>query len=302
MSVGWLVLWWKHKKLKEREKELEEELQEARGRMTPEEFLQLKSETLLQRQYDELVGQADAAVQELKEMKRQIEDPAIKAMIEEIEDHWEVMRPDNEVAPGYAVAALALRDALKKGLHKTPEGREKLYQYMIKTAYEVAKAAAHSIPPYHYIDHNMETLTNPLRIVDDTRIIIEYAANRGDKIAKKYRDAIFEAESHVWKKVNESTGIDILDNHGKGERILAHKHHNLIERLLEEKIKEYEEKGVIPRFWHLSAGYILEHSGSKSSAGNGSSLKGPLSGIYGLLEGWDIDAQEVKDELRRIAG
>ena len=249
-----MVIWWKKKLDRYREKkvreELEEEAERQGARLKWEELERYAAERRITRVYEDLISEADAAMTKLRRMKEQIEDPAIRAMIEELEDHWDYMRPRNKVEPGYAIAAIVLRQDLEKGLHKTPEGKEKIYQDMINTAYSIAREMAETTTPNHKIYHYKAGLVNLYSTLQNVTSVIG-SAKLKDPIAKKYTDALVEVLNHIYDPL-EKERIDPAEEH-----LELHKRYRQVLELIEEKVRELEEQGKIPRFWHLSPEEII---------------------------------------------
>jgi hypothetical protein len=246
------MVWWAVHYKKRKEKEEKE--REERRELTPQERLKIEAETQIEDTYQTLVRMADDALEYLRRKKKEVDDPGIKAMIEDLEEHWRVLRPKDKVHPGAAIAALALQDALRKGLHQTPEGKEKIYQYMIKRAYQIAKQMAGTVKPHHNMKHVKETITNPMEVLDQVDWVIYYAEGKDEK-ARKYHDALSHVLGKSYKELKEE-GLDLHTTEGK--RILGHLHHERVEEKIDKWFRKLEEEGKIPRFWDLTPEQILE--------------------------------------------
>ena len=248
-----MVFWWLYH-LRRRREQVEELVP---PKLTKEEIDQYINQTLIEEAHRELDRRAREAMEELRKTVEEEGDPALEAMLKELEDHYNRWKDrEKGLWATYAVNIIALNEALKRGLHR--KDREALYQYLLKQAYDIAKNLRDQLIPAPLNEEfrrnykNKWVITNPLQALLYAADLIGRAEEH-DPVAKKYWDAISPLLNEVKGKVAERLG---LTNPSDAYDLEGQLHPELAE-ILEQTIKEYEEAGKLPRFWHKTPEEIL---------------------------------------------
>ena len=217
--------------LLQRKKKIKKQIEEAPETkdLSPQEKNKLLAERLLKEMYNDLYAKAELAYRELKEKEDQL-DPAIRAMLEEYRKTRDDYIHDRfGMPPGYMVGMIALREAIRQGLHK--KDRKQFYQFLTQFAYQFSKRAAHEIPQEHSIGHKMEEITNPYKVLFDLDFML-FEARKHDKEAEEYEKNLYQTLKRI-RKEGEESGVDFESlPHRK------HPYHTLAEGLLEKYLPE----------------------------------------------------------------
>ncbi len=249
-----MVFWWLYHLLRRRREQVEELVP---PKLTKEEIDQYINQTLIEEAHRELDRRAREAMEELRKRVEEEGDPALEAMFKKLENHYKDWKDEEKgLWATYAVNIIALNEALKQGLHK--KDREALYQYLLKQAYDIAKNIREQLIPtplneeFRINYENKWEITNPLRALLYAADLVGRAEEH-DPVAKKYWDAISPLLDEAEKRIAERLG---LTNPNDAYDLEGQLHPELAE-VLEQTIKEYEEAGKLPRFWHKTPEEIL---------------------------------------------